>query len=84
MRSETPYTVITRGIPPTSSYWVGCDRAELRQRIDARRAQMAVGPDAFNTRTIAWDNSVAAELSLRTRLAEQRVRRAAQQRAVAR
>ncbi len=66
--------LLVRGIPPTSSYWVGVTREELRQRIQARRAQMACGG------TVNWDNSIVAEASIRATLNLCKARKAMRER----
>ena len=67
----TDHVLLTKGVPPASSYWVGATRDELHARIAARRPVQACGE---TTTGIAWDNSIAAEASIRARLAESKLR----------
>ena len=69
----TDHVLLTKGVPPASSYWVGTTRAELHAAIAARRPVQACGE---TTTGIAWDNSIAAEASIRARLTECRLRAA--------
>ena len=67
MRSANPNThviqphAVLHGTAPSSSYWCGCTRAELAQRIQARRHQM----DAATAKDIRYDQAIAATVSLR-------------------
>lgn len=74
MRPQTAAYLLTRGNPPASSYWVGATRDELAAAIAARRPQMACG-EPPGRKMLAWDNGIAAEASLRTRLALHRAQR---------
>lgn len=73
------HMLLTRGVPPPTSYWVGASREELAAAIAARRPVQACGETSHG---IAWDNSMQAEQSMRSRLALCKAR-AAQRRAEA-
>ena len=65
------FHLLTKGVPPPSSYWVGATREQLHDAIAARRPVQASGDGG-----LAWDNSIQAEASLRRRLSECKVRAA--------
>ena len=69
-RNHVEPLVLDRGVPPASSYWIGCDRAELARRIEERRHQQALP----GTKIGIWDPAPDAERSIRATLAVAKLR----------
>ena len=71
MPRSSLFIVVERGAPPADSYWTNCTRAELAERVSARRHQQSIPQEKHLT----FDPSIAATAAL----AHRRLRRTVRQ-----